>query len=101
MFIIVFIILAFNDKCYLLAPSWGMSKRSTARRGKSKDARRAGKGSKLAHICQSVHHYIYDDVGERAGVKFVHYVLAMGDDGCQTDIETVCYLLIDATLAQK
>ena len=33
------------NKCnFFLAPSWGMSKRSTARRGKSKDARRAGKG---------------------------------------------------------
>ena len=33
------------NKCnFFLAPSRGMSKRSTARRGKSKDARRAGKG---------------------------------------------------------
>ena len=35
------------NKCnFFLAPSRGTSKRSTAQRGKSKDAHRAGKGSK-------------------------------------------------------
>ena len=31
----------------------------------------------FTHICQSVHNHIYYDVGERAGVKLVHYVLAV------------------------
>ena len=55
---------------------------------------------KLAYIDQSVHYRIDDNVCKRTGMKFLHDVLAMSDDGGGADVEAVGNLLVDETFGK-